>query len=449
MNFSIMINNIQHIANLNFNLDLSKNKLTCIIGKNGTGKTTLVKAIRNLTNSDTFASTSSKIIFSPTSAIHYKFGNQSFSYTYDPKTEIIDCNTPIPTELRQSINAELPIPHGERFNFFQILSRVDDDIRKAITLEDYEEPLELRDFLGKIYCTNKFDSLVEIKINNNFYYCIPLENFKYIREDYLSSGEYFLVNLYRKIRSRSKLIVIDEIDISLDAAAQSRLVGALRQFTVQYGVNIVFTTHSLPLMYKLNDDELCYIEEAEGSTTIEQRNYNYIASLLFGFTGRDKYIITEDEMLHNFLKYFIHTHCDEIECIYKIIFLNGAHQVIKLLKRNQTEGFLSTQENVAAVLDKDQEGQRYLQGVDNVYFLPFQSVEKKLLELFESKDAGFPKISDPRFVTTDDKVLYSRLRKDNYSDRQLFDYICSKEQISEFKNSLNSFFSKTMQAVKK
>ena len=39
------------------------------------------------------------------------------------------------------------------------------------------------------------------------------------REDYLSSGEYFLIRLYRTIMSSARLIVIDEIDISLDAVA--------------------------------------------------------------------------------------------------------------------------------------------------------------------------------------------------------------------------------------
>ena len=47
--------------------------------------------------------------------------------------------------------------------------------------------------------------------------------------------------------SSRKLIVIDEIDISLDAAAQAKLVEQLRLSCQKYAVNIVFTTHSLTL----------------------------------------------------------------------------------------------------------------------------------------------------------------------------------------------------------
>jgi ABC-type cobalamin/Fe3+-siderophores transport system ATPase subunit len=59
MNFNCVISNIQHIKELNFNIDLSENKLMCIVGKNGSGKTTLIRSIENLKSADTFAKTAS------------------------------------------------------------------------------------------------------------------------------------------------------------------------------------------------------------------------------------------------------------------------------------------------------------------------------------------------------------------------------------------------------
>ncbi|KAB0562913.1 AAA family ATPase, partial [Helicobacter pullorum NCTC 12824] len=40
MKLRIQISNIQHIRNMLVDLDLSSCKLTCIVGRNGAGKTT-------------------------------------------------------------------------------------------------------------------------------------------------------------------------------------------------------------------------------------------------------------------------------------------------------------------------------------------------------------------------------------------------------------------------
>ncbi|WP_232254013.1 AAA family ATPase [Pseudomonas glycinae] len=54
MQLSVELKNIQHVKSLTFCVDLSENKLTCIVGKNGIGKTTLIKAILNFRSADTF-----------------------------------------------------------------------------------------------------------------------------------------------------------------------------------------------------------------------------------------------------------------------------------------------------------------------------------------------------------------------------------------------------------
>ncbi|MFU1599985.1 AAA family ATPase [Alteromonas macleodii] len=57
MLLSVEIENVQHIEHCSFEVDLSLNQLQCLVGKNGCGKTTLVRAIRNLSINDTFQQT--------------------------------------------------------------------------------------------------------------------------------------------------------------------------------------------------------------------------------------------------------------------------------------------------------------------------------------------------------------------------------------------------------
>ncbi|MNP64939.1 hypothetical protein D3C76_1604840 [compost metagenome] len=105
------------------------------------------------------------------------------------------------------------MPWGQRFNAFQSISSADKDIRTAVSISDYSVPEELILLLADVYGDNKFSGLKEVKIGRNNYYIMPLKDDRYVREDHLSSGEFFLISLYRKIKGSAKLIVIDEIDI--------------------------------------------------------------------------------------------------------------------------------------------------------------------------------------------------------------------------------------------
>lgn len=131
------------------------------------------------------------------------------------------------------------------------MSDIDSEFRRNISIKNYSKPDELIFFLSDIYKSNRFDNLKEITVKGVKYYFVLRENDYYIREDYLSSGEHFVINLYKMIQSKSKFIVIDEIDICLDASAQVNLLEELRKFCNRYEVNIIFTTHSLAIMKKL------------------------------------------------------------------------------------------------------------------------------------------------------------------------------------------------------
>ena len=380
MNLEISIEHIQQIEKINFSVDLSGKSLICITGKNGSGKTTLIKAIKNLISADTFQKTSSARSISTNSEIRYKVDGKEISFRYDENTKMLDSRDAVPEGLRKKIFVELPIPHGDRFNFFKKIGEIDFALRAKIVLQDYTRPTDLIRFLESIYTTKKFENLVEVRIRGTPYYAIALDNGYYLREDFFSSGEYFLVSLYRKIISGYIGIFIDEIDISLDAAAQVRLIEWLRIFKERFNTTFIFTTHSLAMMSTLKSHELFYMDNRpDGSVAIENRSYAFIKTTLFGFKGWDKYILTEDDVLRDFLEYLIISHCKPSFYQTKIIYVGGGSNTTDLMKRNMVEGFLTSDpKNVITVLDGDQKTLSYSKE-SNVFCIPIKSVENELL----------------------------------------------------------------------
>lgn len=380
MRLKVKISHVQQIVELIFDAKLEQGAIVCITGKNGVGKTTLVKAIRNLTNADTFARTSSEDVFNEKSTIEYQIDDQSLEYKYEESISTINCRTPIPLEYREKIFVELPIPYGERFTFFQRISGLDKDIRRAVAVGIYKKPTELIGFLQQIYQNSNFENLVAIEIKGAVYYCRIKEDGRYLREDYFSSGEYFLINLYRRVVRGYKLIAIDEVDISLDAAAQVRLIKKLRQFGLQNNVRFLLTTHSLAMMQTVEPNELFYLnfESETGIGKVENVSYNYIRSILFGFKGWDKYILTEDDVLKDLLEYLLQVYCNNLHFSYKIIYIGGGQNTVDLMQRNKSEEFLSAAENVICVLDGDQKKKRIAKN-EHVYCIPFESLEKEFL----------------------------------------------------------------------
>lgn len=242
-NLQVTLESIQHVKKLKFDLDLSEPGLICLVGRNGTGKTTLVRALRNLANADTFIKTATPYAFSRESRITYFVNDIKVVFEYDEKIRSLNCKDVIPLELRKLIAAELPMPHGMRFNYFKSASEADLDIRKAIALGNHNQPTELISFLAAMYGSTRYSSMVEVVVKGKSYYAVVKDDGTYIREDYLSSGEYFLINLYRTIKGSAQIIVIDEIEISLDSAAQANLAEWMRDFCTKYDRKIIFTTH--------------------------------------------------------------------------------------------------------------------------------------------------------------------------------------------------------------
>lgn len=443
MEIFLQIENVQHIVSACIAVPFDGNQLFCIVGRNGVGKTSIVKALRNLHVSDTYKITSDENIFSQSSRIVYRYDGQDFEFTYDPKINGLNSKSVIPPTIRDEIEVELPMPYGERFNYFQNISSHDAEIRQNVVLEDYTKPDELIEFLSNIYGSRRFENLREIKINGRTYYCLIKDDSRYIREDYFSSGEYFVISLYRKIRNKRKLIIIDEIDISLDAAAQVHLVRNLRSFCQKYKVNIVFTTHSLAMMRMLEPEELLYVENDDGNVEHRNASYNYVRGRLFGFSGWDRYILTEDLMLKKFLEYIIKKYIPETFFTFKVIHIGAASNTVDLMKRNAYEHFFSETDKVLSILDGDQTNEKYVKNVKEVLFLPFASVEKEIfIEYAAEKLRQLPKHWKGDVSKPNGKGLFDALHKANlYSTTQLFEHLCVKytTEIEKLINDIGSF----------
>lgn len=279
-------------------------------------------------------------------------------------------------------------------------------------------------FLSTVYGTERFNNLKEVTIKKeNHYFILKNDNY-YIREDYLSSGEYFVINLFKLIQQRKKLIAIDEIDISLDASAQTKLIEQIRNYCTAYGVTVIFTTHSLPLMKTLNADELYYMEESNGKTFIKNTSYNYIKSVLYGFKGWDKYILTEDKVLSSYIKHLITTILEPIFFNFIIIYAGGCDEVIDLMNRNSSIEFFCPAENVISILDGD--AQHKFPQNDKILYVPFQYIEHQLYDHYTQGDFQFNVNITGR---KPEKNCYNQIIKNGHmSDLEIFDYLNSKKQ---------------------
>jgi len=446
--FSLCIENLQHIKKLDFEIDLSNSGLMAIVGRNGVGKTILFKAIQNLTTSNTFKNTSNNYIYKNNSKITCYIDKASYQFSYNSNVETLDYKGEVDSGIIDKITVELPIPFGERFKQFQKLGNQDKAIRAAIISGNTTKPEELIDLLNYIYDCNKFDNLVEINTKLENFYAIELEDYLYIREDYLSSGEYFIVNIYKYIKKGKKLIAIDEIDISLDSMAQVRFIEKLRELSKEYELKLLFSTHSLALIKTLDKDELFYMELNNGICTYEKKSYNYIKSLLYGFHDYDKYILTEDIMLNSFIEYLLKN--ENIFSKYILLEIGGDVQVISLMDRNHIMEIFDKQQNVISVLDGDKSHMSAYNKREDILFLPFKSIEKDFFEYFKSGEFG--SFSDEQLRSYNfqgtlgdrkaGKKIYEMFINNKLkSEKEIFDFLCSKKQaeVQMFKDKLVRF----------
>ena len=434
----VEIQNIRPISHLSFEIDLSQHGIFCIVGKNGAGKTTLAKAIMNLALADTFVKTSLDSIFNVDSKISYTVGAEQYLFTYDENQRTVTSRKPVQLAHKNLVSVEMPVPHGQRFTFFRTLADRDDEIRQSVVLERYTKPTELIEFLSDIYRGNRFDELVEIEFSRGVCCCFVLPDKRYIREDYFSSGEYFLINLFRKLSKKTPLVVIDEIDVSLDASTQARLANQLRRLCVKNESTLVFTTHSLALMQTLEPGEIRYLERAndKANSELEPMSFNGVKFLMFGFKGFDRYILTEDERLKQLLEYIIARYCSPTFYSYQVIHVGGHGYIKRMMEHNADYGYLGPANCVIGVKDGDQADNKQ---APQIYCLPIKNIEDAFHALYHATD--FPHQFD-ECETLNPKLLYKKITTNRHlSTAEICMLVCDRHDaaMKHFAKDLSKF----------
>ena len=377
----ITLKNIKNISRLSVEFNFTDSGFLVVTGKNGVGKTSLVKAVHMISKPKIFQESAGLNAIKPDSQITLELeGFKPFSYIYNSQQGALDTKDALPAS--GDVVAELPIPYGDRFRQFALIASHDADIRDNIAASQYQDADELVCFLSKVYSSNKFKDLKAITVKKHIFYFLLEAEYYYIREDHLSSGEFFLIQLFRLITSGAKLVFIDELDVALDAAAQVKLYGAIKPLLKKYDTRLIVISHSLAFMSTVDDGELYYLESSSGTVTLEQRSFGYIKSDLYGFEGYDKYILTEDSVLEDFIKYLIIHFKIQTYFQYKIIGVGGVNQLKMIIEKNDTDKIFSESSNVLCVVDGDvcPDLSKEYKGRTRILCSPVEDIEKYIYQ---------------------------------------------------------------------
>lgn len=374
---SISIRNIRGIDALDIEFEFPESGIIVITGKNGAGKSTVIKCFNLLSDPNILTKSYGENAVNRNSQISFSIsGNEPFSFSYNEKLSSLDSKDKLPRE--GVVVSELSIPFGARFHQYSKAAGFDAELRVNIASAEYDDAASLIDFLSSVYSSEKFSNLKSTKIKKDTFYFILKDNDYYVREDHFSSGEFFLIQLYRLITSGAELILIDELDVALDALAQVKLFSAIQPILREKGSRLIVMSHSLAFMSTVDEGGLYYLEDHAGSSTLVSRSFGYIKSDLFGFKGFDRYILTEDEVLEGFIEFVIKYH--SVHCYYQHVTIGvaGVNQLRAIVEKNDSDEIFSNSSNVLCIVDGDKcdEMKQSYSGETRIVCSPMEDIEK-------------------------------------------------------------------------
>lgn len=378
---SVDIRAMQHLTDIKVSFDFSRDPLVCMTSKNGVGKTSIIKALALLKDTAIVSKTSSVFSISQQTAIDVRINDDLYAFRFRDG----DLDTKDVLRDEAFLSVELPIPYGKRFSDFPALGSIDMTLREMYLKGDYQDAHELIAFLKAVYRDDtKFHNLKVVNIKGVSYYFLPLDNKRYIREDYFSSGEYFVISIFKMITSSSQLIVIDEIDVSLDSSAQVSLMSSVRKICLEREKKVLFTTHSLPIMKTIYEygTPIIYLKNEDGAVSHNQVSYSFVQLEMFGFHGYDRYIFTEDVTLEHYIN--LKLSMMETQNRVKVIYIGGCDNVVDLMRRNAATGFICPAKDAIAVLDGDAKA-KYGHRRD-VVLSPYDDIEDEIFRKFKEEN---------------------------------------------------------------
>jgi len=218
-NITISNNNNTHLLLKNINFDLSEGKIYTILGKNGTGKSTLIKSLTKLLNENIF-SVNGNII-------------------WDSKN-ILDCNDDKLLQIRKD---EIRYVFQDAVNSFDPLK----------TFQYY--------FYNTIAGKNKIDEILE-------YFLLPdYDEISRLYSYEVSGGMAQRLSMILAFLAKPQLIILDEPTSGIDYAISNLLLLKLKKFTKEKNKIVLIVTHDIMFAEKVSD-ELAFLSD----TTLTQFN---------------------------------------------------------------------------------------------------------------------------------------------------------------------------------
>jgi len=232
---------------------------------------------------------------------------------------------------------------------------------------------------------------------NKTYMYFALEQDKhFIKEYFLSTGEYFLLSLLKflkkfqdKDNKVSSLIIIDEIELSLHPLAQKRLIERLKEFSKNFNLIVVFATHSMHIIEQVNPRNIYYISKTDEEHNIANPvSPGYLTTKLYNHQYYDKIILVEDTMAKNYLEMTIRdSKLYPSYATYQIIPIGGWEKVLDTALDNACQKYYG-QAEVLIFLDDDKKEEytkdKYVSL--NCHHIPVhENMEKFIIDLLLNK----------------------------------------------------------------
>jgi hypothetical protein len=138
-----------------------------------------------------------------------------------------------------------------------------------------QAPQIIRDTANRIFGTNKFDGLKTINlapgVGNSAYVlqATPPPGATYFSERNFSLGEICILKLVRQLTecANNSLVLIDELELALHPRAQIELLGYLHEISKQKQLTVIFSTHSVSLLKRVDRKTILFLESLDGIVT--------------------------------------------------------------------------------------------------------------------------------------------------------------------------------------
>jgi predicted ATPase len=419
---TIEIKDLKTIKYLKWNLQKEPG-VYAIIGENGSGKSSLLISIAKLIEPQIFHLELTGRDYYENTQITYMINNKKFTWIKNQTTN---------NNWRQSISDKLNMPKLKGFFESSILTgtrfnKVDEYIRNDLEYRNEDTASDSSDFIkdsmnyilfGKKRDLYKFDKLFKIDAKRKkqtknkdgkfiytekdySYYALNLKINEYIKEHLFSTGEYFLLQLLKFIDNFKNnkgsiipaIIIIDEVELSLHPLAQIRLTEKLQLFAKELKLIILFASHSLHILEKINAKNTFFIQIQNDNNHLVSNpiHLGYLTSKLYKHQFFDKVILVEDELARFYVQNTIDDLASSSFLLFGIIIVGGSSQVVKMAIENCHEKFYG-EADVMVALDEDKKKDAYgkKQHIKFNYHVPVpRNIEDYIHNLYIKYDSNF------------------------------------------------------------